>query len=109
MAVAPSAFFEFVGPYGVRNDHYIHDTASFQIALAVLLLAALRLPGWRLPALVANAVQWGLHAISHLIDLRGGDPTWIGYFDLFTLVLGTALLVLLAVAASWQEQLGTVP
>jgi peptidoglycan/LPS O-acetylase OafA/YrhL len=103
MAFAPAAFFEFVGPYGIRNDHYIRDTASFQIALALLLLFAVRLRPWRTPALVANAVQWGLHTISHLIDVENGDPTWIGYFDLLALTAGTTLLFLLSIAAHRQE------
>jgi peptidoglycan/LPS O-acetylase OafA/YrhL len=104
MAFAPSAFFELVGPYGVRNDHYIHDTASFQVALAVMLLAGLFRPRWRVPALIANAIQWGLHSISHLIDIANADPTWIGYLDALVLPAGTALLVLLAVSASRQER-----
>jgi hypothetical protein len=81
MAVAPGVFFTLVGPYGVRNDHFIHDTASFQIALAVLLVVAIRCPSWRVPALAANAIQWGLHAVSHLVDIGDASPHWLGYFD----------------------------
>jgi hypothetical protein len=103
MAVAPGAFFELIGPYGVRNDHFIHDTASFQIALAVPLLVAVRRPSWRVPALAANAIQWGLHAISHTIDIGNADPTWIGYFDFVATVTGTMLLSALAVVAARRE------
>jgi peptidoglycan/LPS O-acetylase OafA/YrhL len=109
MAFAPAVFFEVVGPYGVRNDHYIHDTASFQIALAVMLLAGLFLPRWRVPALIANAIQWGLHSLSHLVDVAKADPTWIGYLDALALPAGTALLVVLAVSASRQEQSEEIP
>lgn len=103
MAAAPGAFFEFIGPYGVRNDHYIHDTAGFQIALAALLLIAVRRPSWRVPALAANAIQWSLHAISHLIDMRDADPTWIGYFDSVATMTGSLLLVALTVVAARRE------
>jgi hypothetical protein len=103
MAFASGTFFDLIGPYGVRNDHYIHDTASFQIALAVPLLVGLRLPGWRVPALVANSIQWGLHTISHLIDAGSADPAWIGYFDVVALLAGTALLIWLA-AFCWRQE-----
>ena len=109
MAFAPGTFFEFIGPYGIRNDHYIHDTASFQIALAVLLLVALRLPSWQVPALVGNGIQWGLHTISHAIDVGGADPHWIGYFDLIALLAGTTLLILLAAAAARRERMTVEP
>lgn len=103
MIVAPGAFFTLVGPYGVRNDHFIHDTASFQIALAVLLLVALRCRSWRVPALVANAIQWGLHTISHLLDIDDATPGWLGYFDFVALAAGTAVLVLLAIYAGREQ------
>lgn len=102
MAAAPGVFFTLVGPYGVRNDHFIHDTASFQIALAMLLLVAVRCRSWRVPALVANAIQWGLHTISHLLDIGDATPSWLGYFDFFALAAGTGILVLQAVYASRQ-------
>lgn len=109
MAFAPGTFFELIGPYGARNDHYIHDTASFQIALAVLLLVALHLPSWRVPALVGNGIQWGLHTISHAIDVGGADPHWIGYFDLIALLAGTTLLTLLAAAAARRKRMAVEP
>lgn len=103
MAFAPGVFFNLVGPYGVRNDHYIHDTASFQIALAVPMLVARRRPSWRVPALTANAIQWGLHAISHLIDIANANYHWLGYFDFFVTVGGFALLTWIVVLAADQE------
>jgi hypothetical protein len=106
MAMAPGAFFELIGPYGVRNDHYIHDTASFQIALASLLLIAVRQPSWRVPALAANAIQWSLHALSHTLDIGEAAPSWIGYFDLFATIGGALLLCALTVAAVRREQAG---
>lgn len=107
MAVAPGVFFTLVGPYGVRNDHFIHDTASFQIALAALLLIAVRCRSWRVPALTANAIQWGLHTISHLLDIGEATPGWLGYFDFVALAAGTGIFVLLAVYASRTQ--GALP
>jgi hypothetical protein len=106
MAAAPGTFFTLVGPYGVRNDHFIHDTAGFQIALAVLLLVAVRCRSWRVPALVANAIQWSLHAISHLLDIGGATPYWLGYFDFLALSTGTGVLILLAIYAGRAERWG---
>jgi len=104
MVAAPGVFFTLVGPYGVRNDHFIHDTASFQIALAILLLVAVRCRSWRVPALVANAIQSGLHTISHLLDIGDATPSWLGYFDFVALAAGTSVLVLLAVYADRAQQ-----
>lgn len=106
MAAAPGAFFTLVGPYGVRNDHFIHDTASFQIALAALLLVAVHLPSWRVPALIANAIQWGLHTLSHLLDIGEATPHWLGYFDFLALTAGTGALILLAAYAGRTERQG---
>ena len=104
MEAAPGVFFTLVGPYGVRNDHFIHDTASFQIALAILLLVAVRCPSWRVPALVDNAIQSGLHTISHLLDIGDATPSWLGYFDFVALAAGTGVLALLAVYAGRAQQ-----
>jgi hypothetical protein len=109
MAFIPGTFFKLIGPFGVRNDHFIRDTASFEIALAVLLLVAVQRPSWRVPALVTNAVQWGLHSINHLIDIGNANPTWVGYFDFFNLLAGAIVLTLLALRASRQEAAGYQP
>ena len=44
MAVAPHAFYRAIGPFGSFNGHYIRDVASFEAALGVGLLLALRAP-----------------------------------------------------------------
>lgn len=106
MAIAPGVFFTLVGPYGVRNDHFIHDTASFQIALAILLLVAVHCRSWRVPALVGNAIQWSLHAISHLLDIGDATPHWLGYFDFFALSAGAGILILLAIYAGRTKRQG---
>jgi hypothetical protein len=43
MVVDPGTFFEEIGPYGIQNDHYIRDAATFTLALGlVLAIAAFR-------------------------------------------------------------------
>lgn len=98
--VAPGAFFDELGRFGPRNDHYIHDVAAFQAAVGVLMLAAVRRPSWRVPALAVAALQFGLHAVSHAVDLPDADPRWVGVLELIGLVLGTAALAWLLVRAN---------
>ncbi len=42
MMFAPGPFFDTLGTFGVRNDHYIFDTATFEVPQGLLLLAAVR-------------------------------------------------------------------
>jgi hypothetical protein len=95
MAVAPHAFYAKVGPFGLRNDHYIRDTATFSAAIGVGLLIALRRPSWRVPMLAISTVQFALHSINHLVDIEKAHPAWNGYFDFFSLAAATALLAVL--------------
>ena len=92
MAIVPGPFFEEVGPYGTRNDHYTRDLATFTLALGVLLLAALRRPSWRVPVLAYAALQYGLHALNHLVDVGEADPKSLGPANLVSLVLIAAAL-----------------
>ena len=68
MFVAPGPFFDTLGNFGARNDHYIFDNASFEFPLGLMMLAAVRWPSWRVPALAFATLHWGLHALSHIID-----------------------------------------
>jgi len=81
-----------VGPFGVRNDHYIRDTATFSAAIGVGLLIALRRPSWRVPMLAITTVQFALHSVNHLVDIDKSHPAWNGYFDFFSLAAATVLL-----------------
>jgi uncharacterized membrane protein len=92
MALAPHTFFAKVGPFGVRNDHYIRDTATFSAAIGVGLLIALRRPSWRVPMLAISTLQFALHSINHLVDIDKAHPAWNGYFDFFSLAAATILL-----------------
>jgi hypothetical protein len=93
MAVAPHAFYSKVGPFGIRNDHYIRDTATFNAAIGVGLLISLRRPSWRVPTLAISAVQFALHSINHLVDIEKAHPSWNGYFDFFSLAAATLVLI----------------
>jgi hypothetical protein len=99
MALAPGAFFEALGDFGARNDHYLRDVATFYLALGVVLLVAVDRPAWRAPVLAFGALQYGLHALNHLLDVADSDPGWIGPFDFVSLAV-VAGLFLYALRAS---------
>jgi hypothetical protein len=99
-AVAPGTFFEEIGPYGARNDHYIHDVAAFQGAVGIFLLLAVRRPAWWVPALAVVTLQFALHAISHLVDIGDADPESLGVAEAIALLVATAGLLWLLVRAS---------
>jgi hypothetical protein len=97
MIIAPGSFFDAIGPFGARNDHYTRDAATWSIALGVLLLlaAARGGRGARAALLLLAAVQAGLHTVNHIADAGIADPGWVGVFDAVS--LGAITLALLAV------------
>jgi hypothetical protein len=103
MAVAPHAFYSKVGPFGIRNDHYIRDTATFSAAIGVGLVVSLRRPSWRVPMLAISVVQFALHSINHLVDIEKAHPSWNGYFDFFSLAAATLVLAWLLRVALAQS------
>jgi hypothetical protein len=107
MAVSPHSFFTSIGPFGTLNAHYIRDTATFSAALGVGLAVSLWRPSWRVPMLAVVAVQFGLHSINHLIDIGAAHPAWTGYFDFFSLLFSTFLIIGLLVIARGQARDGT--
>jgi hypothetical protein len=90
--LAPGFFYDEIGPFGARNDHYMGDVASFYIALGAAVLVAVRRESWRVPVLAIALAQYALHSLNHLIDIGESDPSWIGPADFALLTLG-ALLV----------------
>ncbi|HEX3433580.1 MAG TPA: hypothetical protein VHT25_05915 [Solirubrobacteraceae bacterium] len=92
MVFAPHTFFTSIGPFGVQNDHYLRDTATFNLAFGVCLAIAYRVPSWRTPILFCVTLQFALHAINHLADIGAAHPHWIGPFDFASLALATAAL-----------------
>jgi hypothetical protein len=103
MVVAPGAFFTEIGPFGVQNDHYIRDNATFPLAIGAGLLIAAGRPSWRFPVLLVAAVWYLAHAVNHLVDIGESDPDWVGPVDFVVILLsGLALLWLALVAARYD-------
>jgi hypothetical protein len=93
MVVAPKVFFEQIGPFGVRNDHYIRDVATFYLAFGAGLALAVRRPSWRVPMVAVVALQYVFHVVNHLVDVSKADPGWLGPADAIALALGAVLLL----------------
>jgi hypothetical protein len=106
MAAAPHTFYDKVGPFGVQNDHYIRDTATFSAAIGFGALVAIRQQSWRVPVLAISTVQFALHSVNHLVDIGKAHPRWNGYFDFFALAATTILLARLLPVARAQERSG---
>jgi UPF0716 family protein affecting phage T7 exclusion len=90
--LTPGFFYEEIGPYGVRNDHYMADLATWYLALGAAAFVAVRRAGWRVPVLALAFVQYALHSLNHLIDVGEADPRWLGPANLVSLLLATLLL-----------------
>ena len=87
MVIAPRTFFDEIAAYGVYNDHYIRDVATFYLALGGCLLVAVGKPAWQVPLLTFALVQYALHVLNHLWDVADGDPAWIGPANVVSLAL----------------------
>lgn len=98
MIVSPGSFYDAIAGFGVQNDHYIRDVATFGLAAGGLLLAAVTRPSWRVPALVFAALWYAAHAVNHLADIDRADPDWVGPVDFAALTVGA---IIFAVLARW--------
>jgi len=96
MTFAPHTFFADIGPFGVQNDHYLRDTATYNAAFGVALLIAYWRVSWRTPVLCCVALQFTLHSLNHLADIGNAHPYWLGPADFATLALSTVALVWMA-------------
>jgi hypothetical protein len=90
--LTPGFFYDEIGPYGVRNDHYMGDVATWYLALGAAALVAVRRTAWRVPVLVVAFLQYALHSVNHLIDVSEADPGWLGPANFVSLLLATLLL-----------------
>jgi presenilin-like A22 family membrane protease len=90
--VTPGFFYDEIGPFGARNDHYMGDVATFYLALGAAALISVRRESWRVPVLALALIQYALHSLNHLIDIGESDPGWIGPADFASLTLTAALL-----------------
>jgi hypothetical protein len=102
-AFFPGTFFDEIGPFGARNDHYLGDVASFYAATGVVALVAARRPSWRVPVLAFALVQYVLHAINHAVDVGEADPEWLGPATLIALLATAALLAWMLWAAARSD------
>jgi len=103
MAIDPGTFFEEIGPYGARNDHYTRDASTFTLALGLVLAIAAFRPSWR-PAAIAGALfQFALHAINHLVDIGEAQPESLGPVNFVLLAVGAVLLGGMLKAALREE------
>jgi hypothetical protein len=92
MIVDPGSFFEYLGAFGTRNDHYIRDNATWNLALGAAALVAVRRVRWRVPVLALALVQFALHAINHFVDVDEAHASTSGWGDAVSLVAGGALI-----------------
>jgi hypothetical protein len=90
--LTPGFFYDEIGPYGVRNDHYMGDLATWYLALGGVALASVSRVSWRLPVLVLAFAQYALHSFNHLLDIGDANPSWLGPGNFVSLLLATALL-----------------
>ena len=90
--LTPGFFYDEIGPYPPRNDHYMADLATFYLALGAVALASVSRERWRVPVLTLALVQYGLHSLNHLIDIGDPHPGWLGPANFVSLVLTTVLL-----------------
>jgi hypothetical protein len=89
---APGFFFDEIGPYGTRNDHYMGDLATWYLALGAAALVAVGNRSWRIPVLALAFIQYALHSVNHLIDVGDADSSWLGPANLASLLLTSVLL-----------------
>jgi hypothetical protein len=101
MFFAPGAFYDSLGKFPPKNPHYVKDVSSFYISLGVVLYVSMRRRSWRTPLLVFAALEYGIHAINHLIDVGKASSDLTGWFDFFSLALITLVLAALA-SFAWR-------
>ena len=92
MVLAPRSFFDGIGGFGAYNPHYMRDVATFELAIGVVALLAIRRPSWWPATLAVAAIQFGLHAINHIVDVGQADDRAAGIFDAASLTAVALLL-----------------
>lgn len=102
--VAPHTFFDQIGQYGLRNDHYVGDVGAFYAAIGVAFFVSIREPSWRVPLLALTAIWYGLHALNHAFDIGQARSDARGLSDTLLLALGALLFGYLARAAGRVRQ-----
>ena len=106
LIASPGTFFDQIAPFAPRNDHFMRDIGTFELALGAAFFIAVRLPSWRAPVLFFAAVQATAHAINHLVDISETDPGWLGPFN-FAVIAATAVALWWLVSVAWRSPSGT--
>jgi len=96
MLLAAGSFYESIGTFEPRNDHYIRDLGTFYVALGVAFAAAGSRPAWRAPVLLLALVEYALHTANHLYDIGHPEKDWVGPATAALVAAGLLLLALLA-------------
>ncbi len=92
MVLAPRSFFDSIGGFGAYNPHYMRDVATFELAIGLVALLAIRRPSWWPATLAVAAVQFGLHAVNHIADAGRAEELAAGIFDAVSLTAVALLL-----------------
>ena len=92
MVLAPHSFFAGIGGFGAYNPHYMRDVATFELAIGIVALFAIRRPSWWPATLAVATIQFGLHAINHIADVGKADQLGAGIFDAVSLTAVALLL-----------------
>ena len=106
LVLVPGAFYDALANFGPENHHDLRDMAAFYLASGVVLVVSAGRPSWRAPALALVGLQFGLHALNHLLDVGDSSPTWVGPFDVVSLAVGAltiAWLLRLALQAEGRR------
>lgn len=101
MFFAPGPFQDSLADFPPRNDHFVKDVSTFYIALGIVLYIAVRRRSWRVPVLFFATVEYGIHALNHLIDVGDAASNGLGWFNFFSIALLTLILATLTTFA-WR-------
>jgi len=104
MIFDPGSFQSHLGDFGPRNDHYLRDIATWELALGFTALIAMSRPAWRLPVLTLAALQFLFHTINHIADADIARGSTSGVGDAVSLALGTLVFGALAWLAAREER-----
>ena len=104
MVFDPASFFDNVGAFGARSDHYLRDLATWELALGVATAIAIRRPSWRVPVLTFAVIQFAFHTVNHIADASKAHASTNGWGDAIELAIGGAFLAWLLAAAIRQER-----
>src|SRR3954453_87277 len=104
MIFDPGSFHTHLGDFGARNDHYLRDIATWELALGFTALIAVARPSWRLPVLTLAALQFTFHTINHIADADIARGSTSGAMDAVSLGVGAVVFIALAWLAAREAR-----